>query len=46
MHWLTLRSLFHHAGLGLGIGVVVAAPLAYLLELLFPRKSPGLPEGT
>jgi hypothetical protein len=37
--WETLRPLLIHAGIGLCIGVLLTAPLAYLLELLLPRRS-------
>jgi hypothetical protein len=36
----TQRDLLLHAGIGLSIGVLLAAPLAYLLELLLPRRRP------
>lgn len=37
--WDTLRPLVLHSSIGLGAGMVLAVVLAYLLELLFPRKS-------
>lgn len=37
--WDTLRPLVLHSSIGLGSGMVLALILAYLLELLFPRKS-------
>jgi hypothetical protein len=40
--WDTLRPLVLHSSIGLGSGMVLAVVLAYLLELLFPRKSPTL----
>ncbi len=40
--WDTLRPLVLHSSIGLGAGMVLAVVLAYLLELLFPRKSPTL----
>jgi hypothetical protein len=36
--WETLRPLVLHSSIGVGAGMV----LAYLLELLFPRKAPSL----
>ena len=38
LHKDVLRPLLHHAGIGFSIGMILAAPVAYLLELLFPRK--------
>jgi hypothetical protein len=40
--WDTLRPLVLHSSIGLGAGMVLAVVLAYLLELLFPRKAPRL----
>ena len=40
--WETLRPLVLHSTIGLGSGMVLAVVLAYLLELLFPRKAPTL----
>jgi hypothetical protein len=40
--WDTLRPLVLHSSIGVGVGMVLALVLAYLLELLFPRKSPTL----
>jgi len=37
-HREVLSVLLHRAGIGLSIGVLLTAPLAYLLELLFPRR--------
>ena len=37
--WDTLRPLVLHASIGLGTGMVLSVVLAYLLELLFPRKA-------
>lgn len=42
--WDTLRPLVLHSSIGLGAGMVLAMVLAYLLELLFPRKQPGAGE--
>jgi hypothetical protein len=39
-HWDVLRPLLLYAGIGLSVGVLLAAPFAYLLELLFPRRRP------
>lgn len=36
--WDTLRPLVLHSSIGLGAGMVLAVVLAYLLELLYPRK--------
>ncbi|MEK7948859.1 hypothetical protein [Luteolibacter soli] len=36
----SIRPLAHHAGLGLSIGVILTPLLAYLLELIFPRRQP------
>lgn len=38
--WDTLRPLLLHSSIGLGAGILLAVVLAYLLELLFPRKFP------
>lgn len=38
--WESLRPLLLHAGIGLSIGVLLTAPLAYLFELLLPRRKP------
>ena len=40
--WDTLRPLVLHSSIGVGAGMVLAVVLAYLLELLFPRKAPTL----
>jgi hypothetical protein len=40
IHWDALRPLLLHACIGLSIGVVLTAPVAYLLELLLPRRRP------
>ena len=40
--WDTLRPLVLHSSIGLGSGMVLAVVLAYLFELLFPRKAPTL----
>ena len=40
--WDTLRPLVLHSSIGVGSGMVLAVILAYLLELLFPRKAPTL----
>jgi hypothetical protein len=40
--WDTLRPLLLHSSIGLGAGMVLALVLAYLLELLFPRRSPSV----
>lgn len=37
--WDTLRPLVLRSSIGLGAGMVLAVVLAYLLELLFPRKA-------
>jgi hypothetical protein len=37
--WDTLRPLVLQSSIGLGAGMVLAVLLAYLLELLFPRKA-------
>jgi hypothetical protein len=37
-HWEALRPLLLHAVIGLSIGVILTAPVAYLLELLLPRR--------
>ena len=37
--WDTLRPLVLHSSIGLGTGMVLSVVLAYLLELLFPRKT-------
>ncbi len=37
--WDTLRPLVLHSSIGVGAGMVLAVILAYLLELLFPRKA-------
>jgi len=39
--WDTLRPLVLHSSIGVGAGMVLAVILAYLLELLFPRKRTG-----
>jgi capsular polysaccharide biosynthesis protein len=41
--WDTLRPLVLHSSIGVGAGMVLAVVLAYLLELLFPRKAPHKP---
>jgi hypothetical protein len=40
--WDTLRPLVLHSSIGLGTGMVLAVIFAYLLELLFPRRSPSV----
>ncbi len=40
--WDTLRPLVLHSIIGLAAGTFLAVILAYLLELLFPRKAPTL----
>ena len=41
-HWEALRPILLHAGIGLSIGVILTAPVAYLLELLLPRRRPDV----
>ena len=36
--WDSMRPLIHHTGIGLSIAVLLTAPVAYLLELLLPRR--------
>lgn len=38
--WDNLRPLVLHSSIGVGAGMVLAAILAYLLELHFPRRAP------
>jgi hypothetical protein len=40
--WDTLRPLLLHSSIGLGSGILLAVVLAYLLELLLPRRSPSM----
>ena len=40
--WDTLRPIVLHSTIGVGAGMFLAVILAYLLELLFPRKAPTL----
>ncbi|MCW1884292.1 hypothetical protein OKA04_06080 [Luteolibacter flavescens] len=37
----TLLSILRHGGWGAGIGIILSVLLAYLLELLFPRRPAG-----